>query len=687
MGEDPVEFGAEKRPGGWTGSIQTRLAVVFSITFAVVLTLFELVDFLGIPFTPFKGRLWHHQDEAKRSLNLIADLKKERLSRWIRERRDDGDVIANSPLLRAELEALQQAAREFTTPGVAEADLWALLRKHPAYENLLNHLTHVKDIYGVYDRILLADATTGRVLVSAAEEDSGTNVAGEDFFTGALESGLEYIGDVRIAGPGRNPVLDIAHALHTEDGKVFGVLLTEINTEDMIRPMLHTGGGLGAGGEALLINKEVRILTSLKHPLRDSTKPKPLQYRITAEPAVLAAQGEEGIIESDDYRGEPVLAAYRYIEITPELGWGMVVKRDQAELYAPIRADAMDSFWVGLASVAAVVVLTVAVARGVSSPIRALGRTAQEVSDGDLAARAPVTTSDEVGALATTFNAMVERIQHWQKDLQAEVRSRTAELHDANTELARHRDHLEKSVRERTRELEEVHEALVRQERLATLGQLTATVSHELRNPLGTIRTSFFSVAQRLGGKQPEIQAALDRVDRSVIRCDAIIRDLLDFSRVGKLQPKATEVDDWLAAVLKEYEFPEGITLHRQLAAGVTLPLDRERLRRCMINLLSNACQAMAPDGGDLTVTSGVEDARVVIRVIDGGCGIAPQEFEKIFEPLFSTKSFGVGLGLPIVRQIVQQHGGTIEMENRPGQGAVATVYLPIRQTEETPDE
>jgi signal transduction histidine kinase len=226
---------------------------------------------------------------------------------------------------------------------------------------------------------------------------------------------------------------------------------------------------------------------------------------------------------------------------------------------------------------------------------------------------------------------------------------------------------------------------LLRQERLAVLGQLTATVSHEIRNPLGTIRTSIFLIGQATRGKALGIEAGLARIHRSVDRCDRIITDLLDYSRVRPLRPQDTDVDAWLAALLDEQEDRPQVELIRQLSAGVSVPLDRERFRRCIVNLLTNACQAMEPGGGQLTVATGCQDGRVLVHVCDTGCGIPPDQLEKVFEPLYSTKSFGVGLGLTIVRQVVQQHQGGMTVASEPGRGTTFTVWLPLHAP--TPDD
>ena len=257
----------------------------------------------------------------------------------------------------------------------------------------------------------------------------------------------------------------------------------------------------------------------------------------------------------------------------------------------------------------------------------------------------------------------------------------------AEDEIARHRDRLEELVGERTLELEEAHEKLVRQERLATLGQLTATVSHELRNPLGTVRTSVFTIRERVDAADQKTREILDRAERNIVRCDTIIEELLDYTRTRQVVPVATPIDEWIGQILDEQRIPPGVSVIRRLHAGVDHPIDREKLRRCLVNLVTNACQAMedcAAGGGELTVESRRTDDRIEIVIHDTGPGIPPEQLDRVFEPLFSTKGFGVGLGLSIVRQIAEAHGGGVGIHSTPGCGATATLWLPRKGARRT---
>ena len=254
----------------------------------------------------------------------------------------------------------------------------------------------------------------------------------------------------------------------------------------------------------------------------------------------------------------------------------------------------------------------------------------------------------------------------------------------AQEELARYRDRLEELVAERTTALEAAQHQLIQKERLATLGQLTATVSHELRNPLGTIRGSLFLIAQRVRDKGFGVEFILDRADRSIARCDNIIGELLSYTRTRDLDLQRTKLDSWLVEVLAEQALPRGVSLQQTLRAPVEVSLDPDRFRQVVVNILRNACEALAgvAEGGGgnslLRIKTRVAANRAEILFEDTGPGIPADVKEHIFEPLYSTKGFGVGLGLPIVQQIMEQHRGGVEITSEVGQGTQVLLWLPL---------
>ena len=232
-------------------------------------------------------------------------------------------------------------------------------------------------------------------------------------------------------------------------------------------------------------------------------------------------------------------------------------------------------------------------------------------------------------------------------------------------------------------ELEEAQRELIQRERLATLGQLTTTVSHELRNPLGIMKTALH-VLERAPGT-PAAERALARLDRSITRCDRIIGELLDFSRTRPIRRERVALEGWLAEVVADARAPEAVPVTVTLEdPAATATVDAERLRRALVNVLENAYQAVveAVEAGSdrppaVAVRAAVSDGSLRIVVEDTGVGVPEADRARVFEPLYSTKSFGVGLGLPVVRQVVEQHGGAVDLGAGAGGGAVVTIELP----------
>ena len=257
----------------------------------------------------------------------------------------------------------------------------------------------------------------------------------------------------------------------------------------------------------------------------------------------------------------------------------------------------------------------------------------------------------------------------------------------AENKLKEYQHQLEELVDERTQELRSTQDELVRKERLATLGNLTATVSHELRNPLGSMRPSLYVIETVTRDNNNEkLQAAVQRLYRSIDRCDKIIDELLDFTRITELSIQTIMLDNWLDEVIHEQPLVNGIELVYQPHLDNTqVNIDADRFRRAIINVFENACHAMliadstteVIDNAKLSIHTQTSNDRVNILISDSGGGIPDDVLEKIFEPLFSTKGFGVGLGMPTVQQIMKQHKGGIDIDTS-SKGTTVTLWLPL---------
>lgn len=280
------------------------------------------------------------------------------------------------------------------------------------------------------------------------------------------------------------------------------------------------------------------------------------------------------------------------------------------------------------------VIVAFYLARRISRPLADMVAVTRQVARGDLSAEVPVSGRDEIGQLASSFNQMI-------------------------------------------RDLARAQEQLVRSQRLAAIGQLASSMSHELRNPLSVLRSSAYYLRSRLADADEKVRKHLDIIEQEISNSDKIITDLLDFSRIKPPTLQRTYLNYIVEEALERVEIPPSVKLVRDLAEGLPpIQADAFQLEQVVVNLLTNAVQAM-PQGGVLTVRTALREDSLVLEVSDTGCGIDPEHLERIFEPLFTTKSRGIGLGLTICKTLVENHGGTITVESTPGRGTTFTITLP----------
>jgi two-component system NtrC family sensor kinase len=347
---------------------------------------------------------------------------------------------------------------------------------------------------------------------------------------------------------------------------------------------------------------------------------------------------------------------------------------DLAPVDAEIAALKARTVAVLLAEVALVAVFLVLFTRRfLHRPIAKLVEGTRAVSAMDLDHPIEVSGSEEMRELARSFDTMRQRLQ-----------LAVAEINDS-------RQQLETRVRERTAQLEAAQRKLVQTDRLASLGQLAASVAHEINNPLsGVLNLSM--LMQRIvtdqgipPGRVAEFRAHLADISGETARAGRIVSDLLAFSR--RSTPRRGS-EDLNALVRKTVALAEhklkllGVEVVLELAAGLPpVPCDASQVQQVVLNLVLNAAEAMA-EGGRITVSTRAlpRENAVHLCVSDRGAGIAPEVLSRVFDPFFTTKEEGkgVGLGLAVVYGIVQAHGGDIEVESTPGKGTCFRVVLPL---------
>jgi len=314
--------------------------------------------------------------------------------------------------------------------------------------------------------------------------------------------------------------------------------------------------------------------------------------------------------------------------------------------------------------------LSLFLTRFVNRPIRRLLAATKTAAHGNLDQAVSIRSHDELGELSESFNNMISELK----------RSRDAIEEWTQT--------LERRVQERTQELQQVQDQLLRAGKMAALGELAAGVAHEINNPLTGVLT-FSSLILRKVDENHPWKRDLENIVQQTTRCRNIVRGLLDFARQRKPDKKEwdvhTLIDRTITLVENQARF-QNIKIVKEFKTGIPmLFLDGDQIQQVFMNIIINAADAMAGDGGTLTIRTNMKDGAVEVSFTDSGCGIAKEHLSKLFDPFFTTKETGkgTGLGLAISYGIIQSHGGDIEVESQVGKGSTFRIRLPIEKKNE----
>jgi len=243
---------------------------------------------------------------------------------------------------------------------------------------------------------------------------------------------------------------------------------------------------------------------------------------------------------------------------------------------------------------------------------------------------------------------------------------------------------LEKAAADKQREMEELFDKLLRQEKLATIGKLTGSIAHELRNPLGAVRQSVYFLRRllqqgKLEGTNPKVQEHLTLIETELETASQVIADVLELTRMKPLQACSNDLGTLLKNAVSLCLIPEEIQMTTDLDPD-PFPVwaDPVQFRQVLINLINNAVQAIKGKG-HIRVQARIipADQRAEIEIRDTGTGIAQDALPKIFEPLYTTKASGTGLGLCVCKEIMEKHQGQISVHSQPETGTVVKLFLP----------
>jgi signal transduction histidine kinase len=396
--------------------------------------------------------------------------------------------------------------------------------------------------------------------------------------------------------------------------------------------------------------RDVSIVDASAEVVRASTDPRNIGKKLArrsgpAEYVIRGVLGEEGSLfrPTTSNLTVPIVVGDRRV--------GYVVVTRILDDFSELSQTALASRIAATLAVFALgMLLSLVLAAAVSRPVQALTDAAGRVAAGDLSARVPAAGSDELGALALTFNQMVERL--------GESRALEERLRVAERSMA--------------------------------MGRFASALAHEIRNPLNAISLTIDHVRTRLAPedevRRGEFQSLMATLKSEVARLNRLVGDFLSTGQAARLDPRPCDVGAVIretAALVQHKAREQAIEIEVDLAADLPPTVaDPELLKTCFLNLVLNAFQAM-PGGGRVSLTGRLEgppaSGAIAVLVSDTGVGMSPDETASAFEPYFSTKEAGVGLGLALVGRIVEGHGGRIALDSTPGKGTIVRLLLPVR--------
>ena len=505
----------------------------------------------------------------------------------------------------------------------------------------------------------------GRFLGSSPEM---RDFRGEEVYSGAMGPRGQFIGRLE-RFQGLYPTVTISVPImdqRVQPARAVGVVVARVSLNGLSTMLAMEFPASGKSQAAVMTRDGFLIAHSDPREIyRPDARMPPEVEKVLSTQDNVKGGGEIGL-----EGGKRLLGAFSLID---KLDWIVYVQQPVEAAYQTAADMKAQIFRVLIWVVLFTVLLSLAVAGHITQPIRILKEAADRLGKGQFEDLPEVvTTNDEIGDLAQTFLGMSESLKE-----------KTGELIHAKQELEKFTKFLEKRVDSRTRELKAAQDELIKKERLAAIGQMASVVGHEIRNPLAVINNSIYFIKTKLGtGGEPDVKITkhIKIIESEIQQANGIINEILTYSRQRELQLEKVRINDWLEELLSVYPFPPHIQVEKLFdPANPFVDIDKTEMQQAVRNLVGNGIEVMpAPKGGKVTIRSIIPEAGWVrIDIADSGSGIPQDVLDKIFAPFFTTKARGTGLGLAVVRKVVDHHKGKVDVESTVGVGTTFKLYIP----------
>lgn len=450
-------------------------------------------------------------------------------------------------------------------------------------------------------------------------------------------------------------------------GVLYGGILINHNYElvDRIKEIVYEGEKYKGReiGTATIFQGDLRVSTNVKN----EQGARAVGTRVSEEVSQAVLKRGQPWVHRAFVVNDWYISAYRPIKNIHDEIIGMLYVGVLEQPYIDLRNRVMLTFAIMAGfSVVILLILMYITTSTIVGPLRKMVTATKQIARGDLNHKVDINLEDEIGELAQSFNQMTENLK------------------SANRKLVQWGKTLEKRVEERTKELKETQDSLIQSEKLASLGKMAAGIAHEINNPLTSILINTHLMLEKTGENNP-FHENLSLVADETARCSSIVKGLLEFSRQNPPQKDFTDLnallENTINLVKNQVSF-QNIDITQKLSADLPqIQVDPGQIKQVSLNLLVNAAEAM-PEGGKLFVKSEFISSGQTIRITfqDTGHGIPENQIHKLFDPFYTTKSSGTGLGLAVSYGILQQHHADINVESTPGKGSVFILDFPISE-------
>ena len=652
------------------------------------------------------------KDEIGKATSLAASETLSRIDRNIYDRFEMVHQYASDLVLQ---QAVEKSNQEFEKMSDREDYIirqeanWLVTPKgeiSPLMQKLMsNELAgELKSIINFYEKeysykVFAEIFVTNKYGVNIAQSGRTTDYIQRDekWWQLAKDRGF-YITDLEYDKSAEVYSIDISVSLHDGSGNFEGVIKAVLNVEEIFHGMM-----LAEEEDVYfrLIKKNGEMIYSSKGGTSFFSKIFPSIYlgKIKEkEPYyIIPGPGDEKIMLTYVYsRG------YREFD---GFGWMLLVARKASDILAPVDILQRNIVIIVFGMMGIAVTIGLITARSISVPITQLKAAVNQIGQGMVDAKIEIDSNDEIGDLAISFKKMVKdlvrandaqhtalnsekykakELEDLKNKLDMLVVERTKELEEKIKQLNRSQKamlYMVEDLNRTSRDLKNAQDQVIRSEKLAIIGKLAGIMSHEIRNPLGVIRNAIYFLSMKLKDKMDEkVKKHINILEEEINAADRIIADVLNFSRLRPLDLKEKDINNEISSAMKMATIPDVITVEKKLNKNLSsVLLDSFQMRQVFFNLISNSVQAMA-SGGVLTITTRNVGDDVAIIFKDTGYGISSENLDKVFEPLFSTKAVGVGLGLTTCATIIKAHHGIIKAESKPGEGTSITIRMPIKK-------